>query len=229
MRRIRWFSANWPLSLRTLASRMKANAFTEDSSDGFLLERARDSLIEGRYIEKMSYQEKLTDPFGREFTLDRVDYRQVEFGMFADFPQLEIRDAPRSTQAYMSKLLQLSDFSLTVAPLVVDLIEWVDAFHAEFGRKVLIDSVQISGLEFDSGVTGRVSLRGGKDVREAVKNITKNRPYVLNRVQMQVFDGDRISPVQMTNTGSIGLQEQDLNEMYAALRSSLRSVVGRKR
>ena len=96
MKRVKWFNADWPLSLRTIATRMRASSFTPESNDGFFVERSRDNMIEGRYIEKMSYQEVLDDPFGNKLTFDRLVYRQVMFVLFNDFPRFEMRDAPRS-------------------------------------------------------------------------------------------------------------------------------------
>jgi Ion channel len=36
---VKWFGAEWPVSIRTLASRMKAHPFTEERSNGFFIDR----------------------------------------------------------------------------------------------------------------------------------------------------------------------------------------------
>ena len=52
MNRVRWLNAQWPSSMRTIGNKLKAMPFSEDSMDGFAIERVRDDFIEGRYIEK---------------------------------------------------------------------------------------------------------------------------------------------------------------------------------
>lgn len=226
MKRVKWFNADWPLSLRTMATRMRASSFTSESNDGFLVERSRDNMIEGRYIEKMSYQEVLDDPFGNKLSFDRLAYRQVMFVLFSDFPRFEMRDAPRSTQGCVSRLLQLCDFSASIAGLNVDVLRWIDAFSRETGRRVVIDSLRVSGIEIEPGVLARIVLTGSKDVRAALKDVARNRSYQLDRAQAEVQDGGRSLPVQFSATGSVAVRDEDFEELYPSLRASIRSVGG---
>ena len=145
MIRARWLTAESKISLRALAGRMRAHAFTDDSQHGFLLDRTREDRVEGRYVEKLSYQETVPDPFGHELTFDRVTYRQVQFVMYREYPQLELRDAPRGTLAFLSKLGELTDFSLSSAPFTVDLMEWITAIGSAVGATVTIEMMQLSG------------------------------------------------------------------------------------
>jgi hypothetical protein len=207
---------------------MRASSFTPESNDGFLVERSRDNMIEGRYIEKMSYQEVLDDPFGNKLTFDRLVYRQVMFVLFSDFPGLEMRDAPRSAQGCVSRLLQLCDFSASIAGLNVDVLRWIDAFCRETGRRVVIDSLRVSGIEIDAGVLARIVLTGSKDVRAALKDVTRNRPYQLDKAQAEVQDGGRSLPVQFSATGSVAVRDEDFEELYPSLRASIRSVGDRR-
>ncbi len=227
MRRIRWLGAKWPEFLRTLASKMKANAFTQDSYDGFIVERVRDTSIEARYIERLTYQEKITDPFGNEEAFDRVTYRQVFFNLFADFPNIELWDAPRSTQAFISKLLELNNFSLSINHLQVNLLDWVKAFQAQVNKTIIIDSLQIAGLEVENGVSAKVLLKGDKDVRTAVSHFAKDRKYILEKLQLKVIFDKNITPIHLANNGTAKIPEGVLNDLLPLLRISLpSSLVG---
>src|SRR3979490_2582417 len=106
MKRVRWFGADWHVSLRTLAAKMRANTFQETSVNGFIVDSVRENTIAGRYIEKVLFQEKIIDPFGDEHVIDRTLYRQLEFNLFQTFPHIELWDSPRSTSGYVSKLLE---------------------------------------------------------------------------------------------------------------------------
>ena len=86
MNRIRWLDAQWPCSLRAIGAKLNDMPFTEESMDGFVVERIRDNFIEGIYVEKYSYQEIIADPFGKEDVIDRTGYRSTQFALFAAFP-----------------------------------------------------------------------------------------------------------------------------------------------
>jgi hypothetical protein len=221
VKRIRWFAAKWPIALRTLANKMKSHPFREDSLNGFIIDRVRDNFVNGRYVEKISYQETVTTPFGEQQVFDRTEYRQLEFNLFSAFPHMEFWDAPRSTQSYVSKLMELNNFSLTITPLSIDLLKWVASFQAIIKAKVTIDSLQISGLELEPDVTARFSIAGNKDVREALQKFTKGKRFELERVQLQLLHEASGVSLQLINTGAAKLEESLIEDFLPALRQSL--------
>ncbi|MCK9376195.1 MAG: hypothetical protein M0P73_08600 [Syntrophobacterales bacterium] len=199
MKRYRWLGARWPEEFNELASKMKAIPFTQDSYDGFILERVRDTSIEARYIEKLISKEKVLDPFGNEEIFNYVTYRQVAFTLFDEFPNIELWDPPRSINVYLSRLLELSNFSLSVNHLQINLLDWVAAFQDQLNRTIVIDSLQISGLEIENGVNAKVLLKGDKDVRAAVKQFTNNRQYILEKLQLKVKFDRKIASIHLGN------------------------------
>jgi hypothetical protein len=221
MRRIRWFKAEWPISMRALASKMRADPFKKDGSEGFLVDRVREDSIEGRFIEKISYTETITSPFGEEQVFDRIIYTQLEFNLTNKFPHLELWDPPRSTQGYISKLLQFSNFAVSIEPLSVNLIEWANLFQAIVKEKVTIDSVQISGLEIQRGVTAKIVVSGDKDVREALELIARKKEYQLEKIHLQLFSNGSAVPIYLLNTGSVRMENSHVDNFLPALRSSL--------
>jgi hypothetical protein len=224
VKRVRWYAAEWPISLKTLGSRMKAHAFRADSITGFIIDRVRDNFVNGRYIEKIAYQETLTTPFGEEQVFDRILYRQLEFNLFSVFPNIELLDAPRSTQGYVGKLMELNDFAVSLAPLEIDLLKWVTAFQDAIGIEVTVDSLQVSGLELESNVTARMSLSSDKDVRGPLGRATRGKRFNLDRVQLKFPHQDRLVSILMTSSGSAKLEESILDQFIQPLRQSIPST-----
>lgn len=221
MKRVRWLGAQWPVPMRGLAVKMKSQLFTPESLDGFVIERVREDSIEARYIEKLSYQETITDPFGKEEVFDRVAYRNVEFTLFSEFPHIELRDAHRSTREFLNKLLELCNFSVAIEPITIDLLDWVDAFEKYISQKITIDSLQASGLELEAGVSAKVLLKGNKDVREALKHLSAKRKFVLEKVQVKIPVGQQVISIHMSSSGTAKIPEDHLNDFLDILRTSL--------
>lgn len=220
MIRAKWLSAESKLSLRALASRMRAQTFTDESHDGFLLDRTREDHVEGRYIEKLTFQETIPDPFGQELIFDRVTYRQVQFTIYREFPQLELRDAPRGTQGFMSKLLELCDFNLTSAPLTVDVMRWADEIGRNVGAAVVMDLMQLSEIQVAPTVTGTMVLKSDRDVRDSLNTVIGSRPCTVEKVRLNWKGESRAITIHLSNTGSAKVEAADV-ELLKALRSTL--------
>ena len=221
MKRVRWLRAQWPVSMRTLAAKMKMQLFTPESFDGFVIERVRENSIEAQYIEKVSYQEIITDPFGKEDVIDRVTYRHIEFTLFSEFPNIELRDAHRSTREFLNRLLELCSFSVAIEPVTLDLLDWVEAFQKNISQQIMIDSLQVLGLELEAGVSAKILLKGDKDVREALQHLSAKRKFVLEKVQVKIPEGQNIIPIQMSNSGAAKIPKEHLNDFLHVLRASL--------
>jgi hypothetical protein len=221
MSRVRWLSAEWPVSMRVLGSRMKAQTFTPESFDGFVIERIRENFIDAHYIEKFTYEEKTIDPFGNEETLNRISYKNVGFTLFSDFPNIELRNPQRSIKEFISKLLELCDFSLSITPVTVNLVDWIQAIQKQTNQNVLVDSLQIAGLELEEGVSAKILLRGSKDVREAMRHLSGNRKFDFEKAQVKMTIESRIAPVHLSNTGSARIPPDYFDDLAPILRTTL--------
>lgn len=202
MNRVRWLNAQWPASIRMVGKKLIEMPFTEEGMDGFVIERIRDDFIEGRYIEKYNYQEVISTPFGSEEVLDRTGYRTTEFTLFDSSPHIELRNYQRSIKEFLSRLLEACNFKLVVTSPTVNLIEWVLALQDAVDQQITVDSLQVSSVEIDEGVTGKILLKGAKDVREASDILLAGRKHVLEKVQVKFTDIEKIVVVQLSSKGT---------------------------
>ncbi|WP_287966283.1 hypothetical protein [Diaphorobacter sp.] len=220
MNRVRWLNAQWPSSMRTIGHKLKALPFSEDSMDGFAIERVRDDFIEGRYIEKYIYQEVNSDPFGKEEVIERTGYRSTDFTLFAQFPYVELRNGQRSIKEFVNKLLQACNFTLVVSPITVSLLDWVASFQKITGQKIVVDSLQVSGVALGEGITGKILLKGDRDVREAIDNIVGGKKYTLEKVQVKMTSGGKSLSVHLANNGTAKIPPDHISDLLPVLRQS---------
>lgn len=188
--------------------------------DGFAIERIRDDFIEGRYIEKYNYQEVISTPFGSEEVRDRIGYRTTEFTLFDSPPHIELRNYQRSLKELISRLLEACNFNLVVTPPTVNLIEWVLAMQDAVDQEITVDSLQVSGVEIDEGVTGKILLKGVKDVREATDILLAGRKHVLEKVQVKFTDVNKTVAIQLSNKGTANLPAVLPSDLLRHLRVS---------
>ncbi len=227
MSRFRWLQADWPLPVRTLAKQIRQRAFSDDESSGFILDRVRDDFLEARYVERYEYEETIADPFGKEMTLNRLEFRQTSFRAAPGWPGLELVDAPRSSQSLVSQLLEITDFALPVTPLTVDVMGWADAFQQHFGNRIVIDSIQLGSLQIEHGVRAKVVLKGEEDVRTACKELIGGRKHILEKLQLRIAQGHLRSSVLMANNASVKIDGIELHDaILESLRHSLPTPLG---
>ena len=220
MNRVRWLNAQWPSSIRAEGKRLIEMPFTDERMDGFAIERIRDDYIEGRYIEKYNYQEVISTPFGSEEVLDRIGYRTTEFTLFDSPPHIELRNYQRSIKELISRLLEACNFNLAVTSPTVNLSEWVSALQVSVDEQITVDSLQVSGVEIDEGVTGKILLKGIKDVREATNVLLADRKHVLEKVQVKFVECNKIVAIQLSNKGTAKLPAALSNNLLHHLRAS---------
>jgi len=221
MNRVRWLNAQWPSVMRTIGNKLKTMPFTEESMDGFVIERIRDDFIEGRFIEKYAYQEIIADPFGSEEVIDRTGYRSTDFTLFSQFPNIELRNGQRSIKEFVNRLLQACNFTLVVSPVTVNLLDWVASFQRTAGHRILVDSVQVSGVALEEGITGKILLKGDRDVREAIDNIVGGKRYTLEKVQIKLDGVGKNLAIHLANNGTAKIPPDHTSELLPLLRQSL--------
>jgi hypothetical protein len=54
MTKYQWLYADWLIPINTIRSMMLSYQFTEEGGEGFLLSRAGETFIEGKFIKKMN-------------------------------------------------------------------------------------------------------------------------------------------------------------------------------
>ena len=226
MTRYRWLQAEWPMATRTLARRMRQQEFIEGRASGFILDRVRDDSLEARFVERYEYTETVSDPYGKEMTFDRLEFRQTAFRAHQYWPGLELLDASRSTQSLVSGLLEACDFELSISPIEVNVLAWADEFQRMLGADAVIDSLQVATLMVADGVKAKVLLKGERDVRAACKELVQGRKHVLEKLQLRVVVGGARTTVVLTNAAGARVDGGDVPaELVDNLRVSLPSTV----
>lgn len=222
----RWAVAHWPVSIRTLGSRLKNLPFTADSLDGFAVERVRDEYLDAIYIEKIATQEVVSDPFGKEETFERITYKRSSFSLYGDFPHLEIKSASRTNRDLTNKLLEVCNFKLSLVVPNVNPVRWIECLLPSLESPPLIDALQISSLDVEPGVTAKVLLKGAKDVREALDHLAQKKTYTLDKIQAKVMLDSRQTAIQLSSNGSAKFGDDHVTTLRPALRAALKAAIG---
>lgn len=221
MKRFRWFQVEWPTSIRTLAKRIKLRTFDGELGHGFFIDRVRDDFLEARYVERVEYTDVVVDPFGKELTFERVEFRQTLFRASSSAPGLELIDPPRNVQALMNRLSETVDFEVAITPAIVDVLAWAAVLQNVGGVSSVVDSLQIGSLEIEPGIVAKVVIKGDRDVRAACTALTNDRKFAVEKIQLRLASPHR-GTVVLSTSGSAALSSEDsVEQLIQPLRMAL--------
>lgn len=229
MNRIRWMSAKFPGSIRQLGKGLQQIRFTEESGQGFIIDRIRDDSLEARYIERVAFTESLTDPFGNNFTINRLEYRVADFTLSKTFPELELRMPPRGLKGLTNGLQKASEHSMVLEQNIIKVRRWVSAIERNVGSKVVIRGAVATGIELEEGATAKIAISGPRDVRSGFSELAPKRQYNWDSVQID-YPGDTGKyRIVLGADSSIRFDPDTPEELISSIRDALRNTGGETR
>lgn len=220
MNRYRWLKTRWPISMRLLAKRLSSKSFDGEKVEGFVLDRVRDDFIDARFVEKIEYEDTVTDPFGVESSYHRIEYRKCEFKAMINAPGLELVDAPRGVQTLISRLAEVTDFTLSISPLSIDVLVWATTVQQRLNVAGVVDSLQVGAIELSKGVQAKVVVKGQGDVLVATKAMVSGKQHIIEKVQIR-FSGPKRLTLLLTKSGVARFDQEPSEELLSIVRASL--------
>jgi hypothetical protein len=221
MKRVRWLGGSWPLSMRQLAQRIRADILTPEKMSGFLVTRVRESSIEARFIEKLISEESITDPFGNEIRFERVSYVETAFRFSNEFPEVELLNPPRSIGPFSSRVLRICSFEAAWTDLNVDVLEWADRVQEQIGVQIVIDRAHVRDVVFDEAVNFEATLSGTRDVRPSMRALLGERQHTLDKLHFSLNSAGRAARIQISADGSMQAPHGISDELVQAIRQAL--------
>jgi len=227
--RVRWMRAKFPGSIRQIGKQLQKAGFTADSGEGFVVDRIRDEYVEARYFERIAFQQSVSDPFGNTFVVERLDFRTVDFTLTKNFPELELRMAPRGLKGFTSGLLKASGFSMELEQHSVKLNKWISAIERELATKVSIRAALTSGIELQKGTKARIAVTSPDDVRAGLAQLVHDYPFELETVEIDFPFGKSSQRVVLTSDSSVRYSAKAPEEVISAIRAAFESTGAAKK
>lgn len=223
--RIKWFSlASSGPALSSLAARLRRLQYSEAVGVGFRLEQVGKANVSGSFIERLTYEDQIEDPFGKVLTFKRVEFRVVRFELRDRFPNLEIVDPPRSLKTFFSQLSAAMDHQLEVIDVRPPVLAWLRALEQEVGR-VRVRTMKIAALSLSTSVRADLVLRGvDADVRSEAKRLLSGRGAETVLAEVAWRHGDELVECELTRNGAEYSAENE-ESVGRSLRRALREVV----
>jgi hypothetical protein len=227
MTKYQWLYADWLIPISTIRSMMLSYQFTEEGGEGFLLSRAGEAFIEGKFVKKNEYVVFREMPLGGHEEVQKIDYSIAAFRLSCDKKLgLEIINPPRTIRPFISKMSEMIGLGMIVSEQSIDPLLWAKEIEKK-SDKVCITEMQGTGLRVSNSSIAKFLIRGELDVREDFKNFIQGKQYSLKGVKLKVKKIDVCEEsfmVELKDTGSATFFDANHIFLYEIVRDGFLSL-----
>ncbi len=220
MGRYRWFDFKTRLSLSELAGRLRDRPYADEKGEGFVLDQFRSDFVVASYIEKVTRIEDVTDPFGRSQRYERTEYDLQSFRVLDHGSTLEMVNPSRTSNTLITRLLEVTDFDVTISPISIDPLEWWSRFSSLSSVEGALDRVEVRNLRVAEGALATIKIEGAGDVVEALRRMVDFGTITFDKVRAR-FPLKR-GWASMAANAAVEIKSSSEAEMLDGLRRSLR-------
>jgi hypothetical protein len=222
MNRYRWLSAEFKVGgFEHLRKQIISCQYNEEAGDGFRLNFSRDDMVSGKYIVRMNIEETTVDPFGSVISNSRVIYEIYEFTISSLFPEITLINPPRSCRSLFTKLSVLSDFTLFISTIDINVEKWIQNIESTKNIKSQIHKVSCSGISLSPSVKGQITIIGTEDVRKYISRLAGDGNFNIDKAKVLLSGPDVNISCELSKTATALIYSGDLRYSKKLLMESI--------
>ncbi len=187
MNKYKWLVVNLPIDLVELSNITSNYRFKDESKQGFIISKASQSELTGKFLEKKTLIRELFNPFGMPNEVSTIDYVITEFSFYLIFSKncylLELKNPPRTLKPFINFLNKIIGIGFTLKEFKLDPIQFSSEIESVFGE-IMINKVNISELNINNRATANIQINSETDVREVLTNkMFANKKLKIKSIQ----------------------------------------------
>jgi len=215
-----WDSAE--TTFAKLRSRLILASYSEDTGQGFHLSRSNRQLVEGRFVQRITYTEELVSPDGSITATERIGYVHTAFRMRPLECGIVLIDPPRSLSAFLHNISYLLDYELSTQPVTLNLAKLKRSLDRLIG-KARVTSVKISGAELSKNAVADITVTDTQDALESAIYLFPEHRKLMGKIDM-AFGGEagglRISASRSGSITATNERDSLLEHVWDAVAAS---------
>jgi len=207
-----------------LAKAIGKDQFTTDVTSGFIVDSERKSAIEARFIQRRTFSETVADPFGNESKIERIEYAQIKFTLFAEPLHLEITNPPRNLTPLINRLGELCEGKFAIFPPEEPVSDLMRAM-VKLAKSAKITGLLVSNLQLSATTTAKVLIKGNEDVKKLLPGFIGQRKHTIKEAQLEIVipSGDQARFTIKENC-RLTIQTQEQTESMEFIRQMIRTL-----
>ena len=219
MKKYKPYSADWPISLKTLAQALNRDNYTSRKQSGFIVDQARKNAINARFIEKLMRVRTVTDPFGQKTDERLVDFHVTEMQLKLGPVGLELINPGRSSKLLVASLNSVMQEFVAISAVAVNLHEWSRLITEQSSSDYVISQLRMTGVRISAEVVANISVKGSRNLQKSVDKYFSGSSGCVDRIALERL-GRPESRIIISSDGSFEVADEFPKKMLDTVVSS---------
>ncbi|MDA5480240.1 hypothetical protein PGS49_06150 [Yersinia intermedia] len=227
MRKIKWILLNTDFSLEEIVKYLSSDSFTEKKGRGFTFNKIRKSYLHGRFIEKLMLEDKIPTLYGDDTTIQRVEYRIVDFEIEgAHLPIISITNPPRTLKPFSNSLVKNLGLGISIEEININLFQWCEVIEENLSLKInKIEASQIKVAEF---ALAKMQISSSQDLKKYYCDNLENKNPKIDRLSCEIMTPYFGGRIKLYKNGMAQIETKNDRELSNILFESMMRIVSFK-
>lgn len=223
MKKVKWLKLNIRLDFEKAVRLLSLDSFTEEKGKGFIFDKIRHDFAHGRFIERIVYNDKLSNFDGSETAIERIEYRTTTFSVALDSHLvMQITNPPRTLKPFSQSLVKNLGLGVSLEEIDINPIEWLN--EISLNVNVNLTQLDISRVRVADYATAKMQIIGSSDLRKYYKDELVGKKISIDKLVCSVNSLDYSGKLKMTNSGLAYIDVRNESEFTKIVFDALKKV-----
>ncbi|EKN5020703.1 hypothetical protein ACNSPB_26730 [Yersinia enterocolitica] len=228
MRKIKWIKIGSDFSMTQMAEKLLLDSFTEEKAKGFILNKVRNGFLQGRFIEKVIFEDRISSLFGEDTIIERVEYKITDFSFDEDsYPIAVITNPPRTLKPFANALVKNLGLGVSLEEVIVNPFIWISEISKKY--PIAVNQIDISQMQVSEYALAKMQISSTKDLLDYYEKELAKRQVRVDRVNLSISTPEFSGKFKVFRNGMVNIEVKNEKEfsfvLFNALKLALKRVV----
>ncbi len=220
MRKVKWLRIESPFPMNTMAEILSSDSFTEEKGHGFILSKVRKDQLNGKFVEKIVYEDKITSLYGEESFIERVEYKTTEFLFNEDsYPIAVIINPPRTLKPFANALVKNLGFGTSIEEIIIEPMKWIEEILKI--QLVTIHQIDASQIQVSEFALAKMQVTSSKNLLSYYYDELSSKKIRIDRLNVSISTSEHSGKFKLFRNGMANIEVRHEREFSNLLYNAL--------
>lgn len=224
MRKVKWLRIESPFPMNIMAEMLSSDSFTEDKGRGFLLSKVRKDQLNGKFVEKIVYEDKISSLYDEESVVERIEYKITEFSFQENsYPIAVIINPPRTLKPFANALVRNLGFGTSIEEIIIEPFKWVSEISKE--QLVTINQIDASQIQVAEYALAKMQITSSKNLLNYYYDELSSKNVRIDRLTASISTPEYSGKFKLFRNGMANIEVRHEKEFSNLLYNTLKKAI----
>lgn len=207
MKKVKWIVLNNRFTLTETIDKLNKDPYTESKGKGFIFEKIRNDLCQGRFVERIITEDKLGTLHGDITTVERIDYRNTIFSIDSNFlPIISITNPPRTLKPFAQAIVKNIGLGVSLEEIDISPFDWFEALSKHLS--LTVTQLDISQVKVADFALAKMQINSSHDLKQYFLNELRDKQSRLERLTASIHDPEHQGKLKLFRNGMAHIESK---------------------